>query len=49
MSKRPPHSGKVPKPRKPKKPGPKENVLIIDDIEDSLRRIWQAPKKKGRA
>jgi hypothetical protein len=45
MSKRPPHGGKVPKPRRPKKPGPKADPLIIDDIEDALRRIWQRPKK----
>jgi hypothetical protein len=49
MSKRPPHGGKVPKPRKPRKPGPKTDALIIDDIDDAFRRIWQNRKKKGRA
>ena len=49
MTKRPPYGGKVPRPRTPKKPGSKGAVLIIDDIEEALRRIWQARKKKRRA
>jgi len=44
MSKKPPHGGKPPKPRKPQKRGPKRELLIIDDIEDALARIWKARK-----
>ena len=44
MSKKPPHGGKPPNPRKPQKRGPKGEVLFIDDIEDALSRIWKAPK-----
>ena len=45
-----PHGGKVPKPRTPtpKKRGPKEGLLIIDDIDDALRRIWQRKKSTKR-
>jgi hypothetical protein len=48
MSKRPPHGGKPPKPRTPKKHGPKKELLIIDDIDDALRRIWQRPKPRKK-
>jgi len=41
-----PHGGKVPKPRKPIKRATTKDVLIIDDIDDALRRIWQRNKAK---
>jgi len=41
-----PHGGKVPKPRKPVKRATTRDVLIIDDIDDALRRIWQRRKLK---
>lgn len=48
MAKRPPHGGKTPGQlkRKPTKRGPKENRLIIEDIDEALKRIWQAKPKK---
>jgi hypoxanthine phosphoribosyltransferase len=44
-----PHGGKVPKPRKPIKRATTKDVLIIDDIDDALRRIWQRKKLKKPA
>jgi hypothetical protein len=48
LAKKPPHGGKVPKPRKPKTRGAKEGLLFIDDIDDALRRIWQRKKSTKR-
>jgi hypothetical protein len=48
LAKRPPHGGKVPRPRKPTRRPTKKDVLIIDDIDDALRRIWQARKTAKR-
>ena len=48
MSKRPPHGGKPPKPRTPTKKTQKKEVLIIDDIDDALRRVWQTRKLRRK-
>jgi len=48
LSKRPPHGGKPPRPRTPKSGSPKNEGLIIDDIDEALRRIWQRPKPRKK-
>lgn len=46
---KPPHSGKVPNPRTltPKKRGPKEETLIIPDIEAALNALLKKPKRQS--
>ena len=43
-----PHGGTVPKPRKPIKRAAPKDVLIIDDIDEALRRVWQRKKSIKR-